>query len=113
MLPRVRKLRHQIIHQDAHGGNVLVDPDNPTNITGIIDFGDMLYGSLVAEIAVATDSAEVKIDLLPDVICETAAGFDSVLPLEAEEIDDGIETARRQPVQSLTAVTIALDGPCA
>ena len=56
-------------------------------IEEIIDFGDMLYGSLAAEIAVATDSAEVKIDSLPDIICETTAGFDSVLPLEADEID--------------------------
>ena len=87
VLPRVRKLRHQVIHQDAHGGNVLVDPKNPVNITGLIDFGDMLYGSFAAEIAVATDSAEVKTDSLPDIVCETAAGFDSVLPLEAEEID--------------------------
>ena len=86
VLPRVRKLRHQVIHQDAHGGNVLADPENPTNITGLIDFGDMLHGSFAAEIAVATDSAEVKSDSLPDIICETAAGFDSVLPLEADEI---------------------------
>ncbi len=43
VLPRVQRLRHQVIHQDAHGGNVLVDPENPTRITGLIDFGDMLY----------------------------------------------------------------------
>ena len=87
ILPRVQRLRHQVIHQDAHGGNVLVDPENPTRITGLIDFGDMLHGSFVAEVAVATDSADVGTDKLLDVICETTAGFDSVLQLEADEID--------------------------
>ena len=87
VLPRVRKLRHQVIHQDAHGGNVLVDPADPAKITGLIDFGDILYGSLAAEIAVATDAVGTsKCDLI-DIICETTAGFDSVLALEEDEID--------------------------
>ena len=102
VLPRVQKLRHQVVHQDAHGGNVLVNPKNPANITGLIDFGDMLYGSLAAEIAVATDSAEVKTDSLPDIICETAAGFDSVLPLEAEEIDLLFDTIVMRNAMSAT-----------
>jgi len=87
VLPRIRKLRHQVIHQDAHGGNVLVDPQDPTRITGLIDFGDMLYGSLVAEVAVAADAAEIQSGDPIEFMCETAAGFDSVLPLEEDEID--------------------------
>ena len=87
VLPRVRKLRHQVIHQDAHGGNVLVDPQDPTRITGLIDFGDMLYGSLLAEVAIAADAVDNPGDDPIEFICETTAGFDSVLPLEEEEID--------------------------
>jgi len=87
VLPRIRKLRHQVIHQDAHGGNVLADPQDPTRITGLIDFGDMLYGSLVAEVAVAADAGEYRIDDPIEFMCETTAGFDSVLSLEEEEID--------------------------
>jgi 4-aminobutyrate aminotransferase-like enzyme/Ser/Thr protein kinase RdoA (MazF antagonist) len=87
VLPRIRKLRHQVIHQDAHGGNVLVDQHDPTRIAGLIDFGDILYGSLVAEVAVAADVAAIQGADPIEIMCETTAGFDSVLPLEEEEID--------------------------
>ncbi len=87
VLPIVRSLRHQVIHQDAHAENLLVDPQDPQHITGIIDFGDMLYGSLVTEIAVASDCLSNEDRDLIDVICEIAAGFDNVLTLEDDEID--------------------------
>lgn len=87
VLPRIRTLRHQVIHQDGHGGNVLVDQYDPTRMTGLIDFGDMLYGSLVAEVAIAADVATHKSDDPIEIMCETTFGYDSVLPLEDEEID--------------------------
>jgi 4-aminobutyrate aminotransferase-like enzyme/Ser/Thr protein kinase RdoA (MazF antagonist) len=86
ILPRLTALRHQVIHQDAHCGNVLVDPDDPTRITGLIDFGDMLHGTLSAEIAMAID-ADADKDHLLDRLCATAAGFDSNYTLEDDEID--------------------------
>lgn len=84
---RLRVLRHQVIHQDAHTGNVLVDPDEPGTITGLIDFGDMLHGTLVAEIAVACTSIPFDTDDVVTPVCEIVSGFDSVLPLEEEEIE--------------------------
>ena len=87
VLPRIAGLRHQVIHQDAHGGNALVDPSDPETISGIIDFGDMVYGSITAEVAVAVDAIDVGPDNLLDAICATAAGFDSALPLEEAEVD--------------------------
>ena len=86
-LPHIAGLRHQVIHQDAHGGNAMINPSDPTKITGIIDFGDMVYGSIAAEVAVAVDAVGVDSSNLIDVICETTAGFDAVLPLEEEETD--------------------------
>lgn len=87
VLPRIASLRHQVIHQDAHGGNALVDPSDPETITGIIDFGDMAFGSITAEVAVAVDAVGVGSNNLITAICETTAGFDAVLPLEEAEID--------------------------
>ncbi len=87
VLPRLRNLRHQVIHQDAHTENVLVDTADPDRITGLIDFGDMLYGPLVAEVAIACDS--IPLDA-PDIVTpasEIVAAFDAVLPLEAQEVD--------------------------
>jgi 4-aminobutyrate aminotransferase-like enzyme/Ser/Thr protein kinase RdoA (MazF antagonist) len=87
ILPRLRGLRHQVIHQDAHSDNVLIDPQDATKITGLIDFGDLLYGTVVAEIAVACDNAPHG---SPDIVtpaCDFVASFDAELALEDEEIE--------------------------
>ena len=87
VLPRLSRTRHQVIHQDAHAGNVLVATDDHTRIAGIIDFGDMLYGSIVSELVPLADSYhEDESDPL-QLLCDVSAGFDSVLPLEEDEID--------------------------
>jgi len=87
VLPRLRHLRHQVVHQDAHTGNVLVNADEPGTITGLIDFGDMLYGTLVAEIAVTCDSIPFDADDVVSPVCDIVSGFDSVLTLEEQEVD--------------------------
>jgi len=87
VLPRLRALRHQVVHQDAHAGNLLVDPADPRTITGLIDFGDMLHGPLVTELAIACDSIPLASADIITPACEIAAGYDSILPLEEEEID--------------------------
>ena len=56
-LPRLRATRRQVIHNDFHGGNVIVDPSDPTIITGILDFGDTVDSFLVADLAVAMSYA--------------------------------------------------------
>jgi 4-aminobutyrate aminotransferase-like enzyme/Ser/Thr protein kinase RdoA (MazF antagonist) len=87
VIPRLQTLRHQVIHQDAHAENVLVDPNDATVVTGLIDFGDLLYGTLVAEVAVACDGVSHDSRDIVTPACELIAGFDSVLPLEEAEID--------------------------
>lgn len=85
-IPACLGLRHQLIHQDVYTSNLVVHPGNPAEIAGIIDFGDMVYGPLIAEIAVAADpsgrpngAAEALIDIV--------LGYDSVTPLETAEVD--------------------------
>jgi Ser/Thr protein kinase RdoA (MazF antagonist) len=53
VLPRLPSLRSQVIHNDYHLYNVLVAPDDPAHIVGIIDFGDMLHAPLIGEVATA------------------------------------------------------------
>jgi 4-aminobutyrate aminotransferase-like enzyme/Ser/Thr protein kinase RdoA (MazF antagonist) len=86
ILPRLKKLRHQVVHADIDSNNTLTDPDRPDNITGIIDFGDMVYAPTVVEVAIAAHDS-VSSDDLTESLCAVVAGFDSVLPLEEEEID--------------------------
>jgi 4-aminobutyrate aminotransferase-like enzyme/Ser/Thr protein kinase RdoA (MazF antagonist) len=52
LLPMLERLRAQTIHGDCHGSNVLVDATR-RYVTGVVDFGDMIHGPLVFEIAVA------------------------------------------------------------
>ena len=46
------KLRRSVIHGDANDYNVLVDPERMT-ISGLLDFGDMVYSYAVADPAIA------------------------------------------------------------
>jgi 4-aminobutyrate aminotransferase-like enzyme/aminoglycoside phosphotransferase (APT) family kinase protein len=87
VLPRLRTLRHQVIHQDAHPGNVLADPDDPATITGIIDFGDLLFGTLAAEVAVACNGVTDGTENPVAAACDFVAAFDAELPLEEDELD--------------------------
>ena len=87
VLPTVATLRHQIIHQDAHRDNVLVDSDNPQIITGLIDYGDMLFGSIATEVAIACDGLSHGAEDRLTAMCDVIAGFDSVLPLTEQEVD--------------------------
>ena len=85
--PRLDGTRHQIIHQDAHSGNVLVDPNDPERVVGLIDFGDLLYGPIIADLAIVPDRTERSDDRLLDVICSAAIGFDAEFPLQENEVD--------------------------
>ncbi|MGL1664111.1 phosphotransferase, partial [Vibrio parahaemolyticus] len=77
---------HQVIHQDGHQGNLLVDPADPARIVGVIDFGDMLHGSLLADLVTAAD-CYLDADADPvAVLCDVTAGYDAVNPLEEAEI---------------------------
>jgi len=73
----------QIVHGDFHPGNVLVDDSGA--ISGVVDFGDVSRTARVCDVGVALGY------LIPDdgpgdaVRAEFLAGFESVVPLTAEE----------------------------
>ena len=50
---RLKSLRTQVIHNDLNPGNVLLDKTKPGNISGVIDFGDMVKSPLIIDLAVA------------------------------------------------------------
>ncbi len=86
VLPGLAHLRAQIIHHDANGDNVVVSPDMPDQIVGIVDFGDMIHTALAADPAVTAADLLMGGDIIGP-MCEILAGYDAVLPLEDEEID--------------------------
>jgi Ser/Thr protein kinase RdoA (MazF antagonist) len=46
------ELERSVIHGDLNDYNVLVDPENMT-VSGLIDFGDMVYSCTIGELAIA------------------------------------------------------------
>ncbi len=109
VVPAVRALRHQVIHQDAHIGNLLVDAEDPDRIVGIFDFGDMVHGPLIAELAVAADPDHAPDDPV-GVIEQVSEGFDRILPLESEEVGliGGLVEARLAATVVIMAARAAL-----
>lgn len=46
-------LPHQVIHNDINPHNIIVDAENPDRISGIIDFGDLIYAPRINDLAIA------------------------------------------------------------
>jgi Ser/Thr protein kinase RdoA (MazF antagonist) len=71
--PRLAALPQQTIHNDFNMFNVLVDERDPETPTGIIDFGDVIYGPRVFEVAVAANfqaaESEAPLVAAKDLIC--------------------------------------------
>lgn len=90
VVPRISKLRSQVIHGDANPGNVIVEPDSH-RIVGFIDFGDMLRAPLVFDIAIAAAYLRAAGDTPVATIAPFIAGYRSVSvlqPLEQELLFD-------------------------
>ncbi|MFN3282457.1 MAG: phosphotransferase, partial [Tabrizicola sp.] len=51
--PALARLPRQVIHGDFNPHNLLADPDTPTGLTGILDFGDMTLSHRICDLAVA------------------------------------------------------------
>ncbi len=83
VLPLDRSLPHQVIHQDAHPGNVILDERG--GMRGIIDFGDMLFGPRVAGLAAAADVWPGMTITHFDALLALAVGYDSVTELTDDE----------------------------
>jgi len=85
--PALKRLPHQIIHQDAHGGNLLRDSANSEHVAGVIDFGDMVYGPLIADLAVSAAYFAEEADAPAEIAAALCRGFHRVTPLAAHETD--------------------------
>ena len=84
VVPALPVLRKSIIHSDANDWNVLVENGK---VTGIIDFGDMVYSSLINELAIAITYAIMGKDNPIAWATHIIHGYQRSLPLLQEEID--------------------------
>ena len=83
--PAIDKMPRQVIHNDANTENVLVDDDG--EICGIIDFGDMLRAPRVIEISNAAAYLRAREGDALRHIVPLVAGYHSLSPLQAPELD--------------------------
>ncbi len=84
VLPKLPELRQSIIHNDGNDWNILTKGDR---VTGIIDFGDSVYTSLINELAITITYAIFGKDDPLIWAAYIIKGYQSHLPLEPKELD--------------------------
>jgi Ser/Thr protein kinase RdoA (MazF antagonist) len=85
VVPRLAKLPHQVIHNDVHPGNVLVDPADRDRVVGVLDFGDAVWTARVCDLGVAVAYLLPDADPAWPAITSIVDAFDAEVPLLDEE----------------------------
>ena len=88
VVPALPRLRRGVIHGDANDHNVVVGPprSSPREVTGLLDFGDMHHGIVVAEVAVAAAYSLLGQEDELAAAAAVVSGYHAAHPLEEEEI---------------------------
>ena len=81
--PVHERLRWRVIHGDANDYNICVEGER---VSGIFDFGDMVYSPLVHNLAIAIAYACMRCDAPVEAATKILAGYLEFLPLTEEEI---------------------------
>jgi len=102
--PRIDGLRQQVVHNDWNDYNVLVSPGRTADreVSGIVDFGDMVWSPIVADLAVACTYGMLG---KPDPLGAAAAivqGFHETLPLDDDEREVLLDLIRARLAVSVT-----------
>ncbi len=84
VLPVLSSLRHSYAHNDANDYNLLVENNK---VSGLIDFGDMVYTALINNVAVACTYAMLGSDNPLYAASLVIKGYHEKNPLTATEID--------------------------
>lgn len=85
ILPSLPRLRKAVIHSDANEQNFLVDPREPTKISGLIDFGELQYGSQINELAITLAYGLLGENDVAMASSKIIEGYDREFELEEEE----------------------------
>ena len=88
VVPKLPSLRRSVIYGDANDYNVLVGPPwpQPRKVTSAIDLGDMHYGVVATEVAIAAAYAMLEEKDPLAAASAVVAGYHSVFPLNGTEI---------------------------
>ena len=100
VLPKLKSLRKAVIHQDANDHNVLVNEGG--EVSGLIDFGDVAWGSQINELAVTMAYALQKTEDILGTAKDIIRAYDAVFPLEDVELEILFDLIAMRIVQSVT-----------
>lgn len=85
ILPRLPGMRKAVIHGDANEQNFLISPDNPKKISGLIDFGELQYGSQINELAITLAYGLLGEDDIDMAFSKVVEGYEKEFPLLDQE----------------------------
>lgn len=91
MAGRLDALPRQTVHHDLHDSNLLVD--GAESIGGVLDFGDMVRGPRIAELAVAAAYAGRAAESPVAAFLQVVEGWGRTVPLLPEEADALLDAA--------------------
>ncbi|MBP6345010.1 phosphotransferase [Neisseriaceae bacterium CLB008] len=83
--PQLQALPQQVIHGDLSKSNTVASAAQPDQIHGVLDFGDLCRGPRVVELAIAASYAIDESDQALLALPKVMAGYESLLPLTAQE----------------------------
>jgi len=88
--PLLDALPRRAIHNDLNDHNILVDgePHDPSRVrvSGIVDFGDMVHGYAVGDLAIAAGYVMLDADDPLDAVAHLVRGHAAILPLGDDEL---------------------------
>ncbi len=88
VLPALPRLRHSFTYNDPNDSNILIAARDrePTGVAGMIDFGDMVYGPTVIDLAVALAYIMMESDRPLEKAAPVIRAYHREFPLREEEI---------------------------
>ena len=102
VVPDLENFRSQIIHADLNRGNVLISSGAPQEVSGIIDFGDMVNTPLIMDLAIA---AAYHLSESGDPLGNSLhfiAGYHEVTPLQRMEAEHLLDLMLARLCTSIT-----------
>ena len=87
--PILHELPKSLLHNDANDHNILVGPPSTEGrqILGIIDFGDMIYGPAIYDLAITAAYAQMGTNDPLSTIINLVQAYNEIQPLNSAELE--------------------------
>lgn len=105
---RLPLLPHSVIHHDLHDSNLLFDAHS-AEVSGVLDFGDMVWGPRIAELAISAGYASRGATDPVAALLEVASGWGTIVRLTDDEVEVLFEAALGRIATNLAVWTARSD----